>query len=334
MLKVNYYFRKERPNKSRSVELVFEHVISALQGRISYDIVCSRFYAKGILRRLYNVVEAAFRQNGGVNHITGDEHYLTLLLNKKATILTIHDLNMIYYPSIQGKKWLVFFYRWFWYSLPVKRAAVVTVVSKATKSELLQNVKCDPEKIKVIYNPINPIFRTNLKQFNADKPVILQVGTAYSKNLSRLAQALSGITCQLDIIGQPRAEDIEVLEQHHIDYRWQSNLTDQQVYQKYVNCDLVAFVSLWEGFGLPIVEAQVVGRPVVTSKLYAMPEVAGEGAMFVDPYNVEEIRDGVLKIVKGKAYRESIIESGLRNSARFNSKNIADRYLHLYSDLA
>ncbi len=334
MLKVNYYFRKKRPTKSQSIELVFENIISALQGEVAYDITYSRFDTKGLVKRILNLVEAVFKQKGGINHVTGDENYLTLLLNKKKTVLTIHDLNMLYYPRIQGRKWLLFFYRWFWYSQPIKRATVVTVVSEATKTELLEQVKCSSDKINVIYNPINPVFRPCPKPFNASEPVILQVGTAYYKNIGRLALALSGIACRLEIIGQPQPEDVAMLEKHGITYHWQSNLTNEEVYQKYVACDLVAFASLWEGFGLPIVEAQTVGRPVVTSNLHAMPEIAGQGACLVDPYRTESIREGILRTIEDSAYRANLVAYGHENSQRFCNRVIAESYLNLYKKLS
>ena len=95
-------------------------------------------------------------------------------------------------------------------------------------------------------------------------------------------------------------------------------------------CDMVIFVSLIEGFGLPIIEAQATGRPVVTSNISAMPETAGDGACLVDPYNIKDIRKGVLKVINDTDYRNSLINHGIKNVNRFLPEVIAAYYLTLY----
>jgi glycosyltransferase involved in cell wall biosynthesis len=93
--------------------------------------------------------------------------------------------------------------------------------------------------------------------------------------------------------------------------------------------DLLLFPSLYEGFGLPILEAQACGCPVLTSNVTSCPEVAGDGAHIVDPYSVDEIRDGILKIIKDNNYKEQLIKKGFENIKRFSWEKSARKILEL-----
>jgi glycosyltransferase involved in cell wall biosynthesis len=103
--------------------------------------------------------------------------------------------------------------------------------------------------------------------------------------------------------------------------------------QAYIDCDLLAFASTYEGFGLPILEAQLTGRPVLTSNLSPMKEVAGTGAVLVDPYDLQSIRLGLLKIIQDSELRGRIVEAGFENVQRFNPDAVAKKYTALYEEL-
>ena len=111
-------------------------------------------------------------------------------------------------------------------------------------------------------------------------------------------------------------------------------LTDEELVQAYRSCDMVVFASLYEGFGLPILEAQAMGRPVITSNFGAMREAAGDGALLVDPYSVEAIREAVLRIKREPALREDLIAKGRENAERFRAEAVAARYAELYRNVA
>jgi len=102
----------------------------------------------------------------------------------------------------------------------------------------------------------------------------------------------------------------------------------------YRECDLVVFASSYEGFGLPILEANATGRPVVTSNVCSMPEVAGGAACLVDPFDVASIRAGVNRVLSDPAYRESLIVAGFENAKRFGAARIARAYADVYTNLA
>jgi glycosyltransferase involved in cell wall biosynthesis len=134
----------------------------------------------------------------------------------------------------------------------------------------------------------------------------------------------------LTIIGKLNESQVRELELSGIDYENKTNLSASQIITEYENCDIVGFASLYEGFGMPIIEAQRVGRPVVTSNCSSMPEVAGNGACLVDPLDVSSIRAGIQRVIEDQAFRESLVTNGFKNARRFEPDVIARQYLELY----
>lgn len=326
-MKVTYYQRKPLSSQF-SIERVFEAVREGLPEEVTYKVFLCPFQSKGIIRRMLNCLMAIFSQ-GDINHITGDVHYLALLLSRKKTVLTIHDCRSLH--RLKGLRRKIF--KLFWFDLPIKRSSIVTVISSFTKQELLELVQCPEEKIIVVPDPVTKGFTFKPKQFNEDNPVILQIGTGSNKNLERIVQACEGLDVTLDIVGKLSNEQRTLLEEKGIRYSNSYNLSDHEIKQKYESCDIVVFASLYEGFGMPILEAQATGRPVITSNIEPMIEVAGQGACFVDPKEINEIRRSIEKIIQETDYRRTLIIAGLKNVERFRSSEIAKQYVSLYDRL-
>ena len=310
------------------MERLFSEIRCNLPAHIQCSTHVSPCFSQGVLPRVRNM-RAAARRQGQVNHVTGDVHYLTLALVGARALLTIHDCVSL--ERLRGFKRAVF--RWFWYSLPVRHVALVSVISESTRRELLRHVACDPAKVRVVSNCVSSDFIQQDKPFNVRKPVILQVGTGVNKNLERAIEALSGLECHLKIIGRLNPEQLAALQRHGIEFSNIERATDVEVVQAYQACDLLLFVSTYEGFGLPIVEANATGRPVVTSNLLSMPEVAGNAACLVDPLDVDAIRHGVLRVINDESYRRSLVAAGFENVKRFEARVIAAQYAALYQEL-
>ncbi|MBL0278464.1 MAG: glycosyltransferase family 4 protein [Anaeromyxobacter sp.] len=327
---MTFFHRRGRPGANYSLEFIFDDVRERLAGEVEARVAVAPFISAGILRRALIMLAAAFRQ-GQVNHVTGDINFAGILLRPSRTIQTIHDCGHLARTTGLRHRLL----KLFWVELPVLRCRKVTVVSEATRQELLRHVPwCDPEKVVVIPVAIAAAFGPSPAPFNAARPRVLQVGTAPNKNIARLAAALEGIPCDLEIIGRLQAADEVALRASAIQYRARAGLTPAEVAAAYRRSDLVTLVSTYEGFGMPILEAQAVGRPVLTSTILSMPWVAGGAACLVDPYDVAAIRAGIQRIRSDAGYREGLVRAGHENVRRFDPTVIARQYLALYREVA
>ena len=282
--RINFYFRAKNPN-NYSIENLFNSLINAH----TFKFNCRKHFTKNQFD-----IGFLFRRNPeGIHHITGAVNYLALTLPRKKTILTVHDIGYYENPLNEGLKKVI--YKWFWFKLPLKHVAFITVVSEFTKNKLIEKFDVHESKIIVIPNPVLPHFKTVLKQHSKSAFKILQIGTGAHKNLLNLIKAVVGLDVELLIIGNPSQSERESLLNKNISHKIYTGLTDEKVFELYVESDLLFFASFYEGFGMPIIEAQKVGRPVITSNFGAMKEVANGTAILVDPENYKEIRSCIYR---------------------------------------
>lgn len=328
MMQVVHFNRKPRKIGNYSIEGFYAQIREALKDKIDFKVVECSYESNGIFKRLFNAIYSAFKQ-GEINHVTGDVNYLNMFFRKNRCIITILDCGLLYDTKGFAHK----FYKYFWFTLPIKRAKYVIAISQSTKDEILKFVKCEPEKIIPIYVSVSEKFKRMDKLFNKEKPVILHIGSAPNKNLKRLILALEGINCRLEIVGKIQQDELELLKENKIDYNNIYGITEEEMIKKYEKCDILSLVSTYEGFGMPIVEANTVGRPVITSNLLSMPEVAGDAAVIIDPFDVDEIKNGILKIINDNSYRDKIIALGFENLMRFNIDKISNEYSKVYQNI-
>ena len=111
------------------------------------------------------------------------------------------------------------------------------------------------------------------------------------------------------------------------------DINESELIKQYETADIITFVSTYEGFGMPIIEANAIGRCVITSNCTSMPEIANNAACLVDPFSIDSIKEGVLKICNNQIYRQNLIENGIINVKKFDKNKIHNQYLTLYKKL-
>lgn len=285
---------------------------------------------KGLtLKTLFRNIHYAFshKSSNNINHITGASHYLAYALNPRHTVTTVHDFNQ--FIGVKRKSLKYFIFKLLFIN-PLKRNKYLICISETCKQQLKSLMDYPPNQIFVIGDPISEEYIFSPKQFNEEKPVVLHIGTKDNKNLIRTIKALENINCHLRIIGKLTNNQQNALDSSDIEYSNAFNLTEEALIREYKNCDIVNFVSLYEGFGMPIIEAQAIGRCCITSDIEPMLSVGGGGAIYVNPYDIESIRQGYLSIIHSSSIRERILSVGEKNAKKYSAESIANQYLNIY----
>jgi glycosyltransferase involved in cell wall biosynthesis len=321
-MKIVFIYRHPRPG-AFSVENLFNTIATAL--RAQGEIVIE--YEMRPRSRILADILVLRQLQADIYHITGDVNYAALLLPKSRTVLTIHDIGHYLFGLKGWRRWL---YKWLWFVLPVRCVAVVTAVSEATRQHLVGYLGVAERRVKAIDNCYASLFRPTHKPYDARCPRILQVGTKPYKNVPRLIEALDGLPCHLVLVGALDTEILAALNRAAVPYENLVALSQDDLLRQYREADLVTFVSVGEGFGLPIIEAQVMGKPLITSNVEPMSSVAGDGACVVDPTSVQSIRAGLKRLLQDQAYRQMVAAAGLKNAERYSPEAIAAKYGQLY----
>jgi glycosyltransferase involved in cell wall biosynthesis len=269
------------------------------------------------------------RAKASVYHITGDIHYVVMGLRGKKIVLTIHDCVFLHASS--GLKRSIL--KWLFLDMPVRMSTVITTISEKSRDEIIRFSNCAPEKVLVIPNPVSSLVQYVPKVFNSLEPVILFIGSTPNKNLEGVIGALKGINCRLCIVGVVNDEQAKRLENNHISYSVHTNVSEERLASLYAECDMLLFPSTYEGFGLPVIEAQKAGRVVITSNMTPMNKVAGEGAFLIDPYNIESIAEAIKEVIGNPMRREKIIASGFDNVKQYEAGKIAEAYREVYQSI-
>lgn len=264
------------------------------------------------------------------------------------TVVTVHDLGSEYLPSMHQFKQRL--YLGFMQRIQLQGADKIIAVSEATKKDLIQRADIAAEKIAVIYEgynrslfiPIkNDILVNTLNRFNlAKQEYFLFVGTVQPrKNLERVIKAFSALkgNFTLAIAGEKgwlNEEIYSLPEKLAISERvkFLGYVPEHDLPKLYSGAIGFVYPSLFEGFGLPILEAQACGCPVLTAGVSSMPEVAGKGAILVDPYSIDDITNGLKNLLVGKK-RKQLIKAGLGNIKKFSWEKCAQETLQALENL-
>ena len=271
------------------------------------------------------------RSGNGVNHITGDIHYCIIGLLGVKSVLTIHD-DFAFTTAKKG----VFdrLYKWiFWLYLPIKLANKVLCISPTTKEAIDGLVKNNKTEVFPQHS-LSENYTYSEDRKMKSSSIILQVGTLPQKNLETTLKALRNSTYELHVIRKMTCQQMQLAKELNVHVCNKYDLSDEQIVDEYKKADILVFPSLQEGFGMPIIEAQAVGCPVITSNRCPMSWVADEGALLLnDPLDEYELKACIEKVLYNLDFRNYLVQSGLRNIERFTLKNVVDRFIKLYQSL-
>ena len=262
------------------------------------------------------------------------------------TIITVHDLGAEYLPKLHQLRQLIYLKYITKYQL--RSATKLIAVSNATKEDLIKRVGISPKKIAVIYEGYdNKLFKpikgdtlvNSLIEFNL-KPqsYFLFVRTVQPrKNLERIIKALAKLNDKLLIVGSRGwlSDEIYKLPKKlgiEDSVKFLGYVPDEKLPALYSGAAALVFPSLFEGFGLPILEAQACGCPVITSNISSMPEVAGKGAILVNPYSVDDIVKGMERVAR-EGERVKLIKRGFENVKRFSWEKCARETLKVLENV-
>ena len=252
------------------------------------------------------------------------------------TVLTIHDLAFEHHP--EDVKGLVSkYYRYFTPKFARKAKKILTV-SEYSKQDIHQQYNIDLEKIDVVYNGCNSLYRPLLEnerkdvraKYTGGKPYFLFIGALHPrKNIKRLFQAFDQFKKStraphlLMIVGRKGWSTADIEETYKAmefrsDVIMTGRLASEEIAKVLGAAFALTYVPYFEGFGIPIIEAQNTGVPVVTSNMTSMPEVVGEGGVMIDPFNEEDITRAMIQLVKNPDLYLSLREKGAHNAERFS----------------
>jgi glycosyltransferase involved in cell wall biosynthesis len=290
-------------------------------------------------------------------------HFNVPILYGKKFIVTIHDLILIHFPTLRGTTlnplfyWLKFLAYKLTIMLAIKRAKKIITVSNFTRNDILANYQVASEKIAVIYEASDDYCELSIKEeepalekygiFTNEcgiiKPYILYVGNAYPhKNLEKLILSFSRLF--------ERNKELKLVLVGKEDYFYKNlkKLVQERNIQNIIfagfvpDCDLSAvyknsiayvFPSLYEGFGIPPLEAMASGTPVASSNHPCMQEVLGESALYFDATKEEAIAEVIERLVQDEVLQKSLIEKGYKQIKKYNWEKMAKETIDIYNEV-
>ena len=255
------------------------------------------------------------------------------LLHPKKTFTTLHDVGFEDYPELYDWKSRLY-HRWS-ARLAVRQASHIFTVSNFSKERIVENYQCSPEKLSVTHLGIDTNFSTAKNVSMGD--FVLYVGRLEpKKNVLNLIKGyeMAEVSKELILAGPKiNTGDIEayLAERPKLAAKIKllGYIEEERKRQLYQNAALFLFPTLYEGFGLPILEAQAVGIPVITSNTGSNAEVAGEGAVLVDPESPYEIAKAIKALLTNEKFREDTIKAGRENINRFSWQVTARKTLEI-----
>lgn len=261
-------------------------------------------------------------------------------------VVTIHDLIFMRYPEYYATFDRKMYAKKFYHACKV--ADKIIAISKQTADDCIHFLNADYKKIEIVYQGCNSIFFTPqknneniFKTYQLPKKFILSIGTIEArKNLLNLVKALHLIDTEFSLVAIGKRTSYTALVEDYIN---ENNLSDRVKLMHnipfrdfpalYTAASAFVYPSVFEGFGIPVLEALTVGTPVATSNIASMPEVGGEAVLYFDPYVVEDIADKVNMLLHDKEIITTLNKNRAMQLDKFSVKNNTARIFDIYTSL-
>lgn len=340
---IGTYIQNLMKNGCYNIALGNENDIKSINNKVEVINFDSPIY--GIKEQLKFPYRKLRKQKPDVLHIP---HYNIPIFYRGKMVTTIHDVTHLVLPEFLPNKFAKYYAK-FMIWLAIKKSTKILTVSENTKKDLIRMFKVKSEKIEVILNGVGEEFvkkdKNSIKylynKFNIpkDKKILMYVGNLKPhKNLERLLEAYSKTsnmneTCLL-LVGKA-FEKYNVLEDKEKQLKIERNVIhtgivlNEELVDLYNLADLFIFPSLYEGFGLPILEALRCGTPVICSNTSSMPEVGGDFVGYFDPYNIDDIA----KKINDNLDKNLDYEKVKKYTKQFDWKKISKKYMEIVEEI-
>jgi glycosyltransferase involved in cell wall biosynthesis len=302
----------------------------------------------------YYIILPTYLKKYSIDIFLSPAFFLPLKIQRQLKMITvIHDLIAQKYPQTHTRATRIIHKVFFKSSL--KRADLILTVSQNTKKDLLELFSIPSSKVKVLYPGISPQFKIVKdktlhtiirKKYNLPDKYILFVGTIEPrKNLASLLKAFvylkrkEKIPHKLVIVGKKGW-----LYNNIFKIIFSNNLRKEIILTGFVDerdlpviytlAEILVYPSIYEGFGLPPLEAMACGTPVIVSNTSSLPEVCGDAAYYVNPYDIRDIAKGILTVLKDKQLQQTLIQKGLTRVKFFNWEVTASKLIDIFYNLS
>jgi glycosyltransferase involved in cell wall biosynthesis len=328
------YNPKPAPNKLFTPNEINVHEITPRKpfSRVFYNIW-----------RQYGVAKELNRDQIDIFHGLSGEIPVQRKGSKIPTLVTVHDLIFLRFPQ---------FYSFFDRNIhkikhrhACRNADIVVAVSEQTKRDVVQFFGVPEKKVKVIYQGCQDVFKHTYPQVEIEKvrlrvglpeKYILNVGTVEErKNILAGVKAIKDIDIHLAIVGgeTPYTQTVkDYITKNKMESKvsFLRGISNEELAMLYQGASLFIYPSLFEGFGIPIIEALFSDTPVITSKGGCFGEAGGAGSLYIDAQKADELREAIVKVLTDSELRERMVLAGREHVKKFSDEFIADQYIGLY----
>ncbi len=296
---------------------------------------------KGGAWRTYGLVHDMKRDGIELFHGLSNEMPVGLFHSGIPSVVTIHDVAFRTFPEMYHWHDRVIYNQKWQYAC--NNAERIIAISECTKRDVMEFYNVPEHKIDVVYQPVAPLYYASLGEKNmTDKPYMLYVGSVNSrKNLLGIVKAMELMPkdLQLPLVivgggGSYKKAVREYIAERGMEERfiWKDCVNNEQLKVLYTNAELFVYPSFYEGFGLPVVEAQLCGCPVVTSNVSSLPEAGGPYSLKADPSSAEDICNQIVTMLTGSALRDHLSKRGRDYAMQtFHPTVLARKLMEIYN---